>query len=120
VVAGSHGGDPGADLLDDAGTLVTDDAGKRDGQVAVHEVVVAVADPGSRDAHQDLPLPRPVELDLFDPQRLLRLVQDCRFHARQRLKLNRLPRETPNAACVQRSFGRNDASLEPRFPSPET
>ena len=81
VVAGSHRGDSGADLFDDAGALMAEDAGERDGQIAVHEVVVAVADAGGRDPDQDLPMARPVELDLLNPQRLFGLVKDHSLHS---------------------------------------
>jgi len=79
-----------------AGAFMTEDAGERDGQIAIHEVVVAVADAGGRDPDQDFPMARPVELDFLDLQRLLGLVKDYRLHA------SSAPASLP---AVQRSQG---------------
>ena len=53
-VAARDVGDPGADLLDDAGGLVTEHHRQRPGPVAVDDRQVGVAQPGGDDPHEHL------------------------------------------------------------------
>ena len=65
-----------ADLLDDAGTLVTADDRQLERQVAGHEVLVGVTQPRRGQLDEDLPGLRRIELDLLDAPRRVGLPQD--------------------------------------------
>ena len=64
VVAGRHRGDGGADPLDDAGALVAEHAGEREGQPARGHAEVGVAQAGGGHPDQDLVGAGLVELDV--------------------------------------------------------
>ena len=82
VIAGLHVRHAGADLLDDASALVPED--RRQGRRVdpLHDVEVGVADAARRHAHEDLAVPRRVELHLLDHERLVELVEHRGPHAR--------------------------------------
>src|SRR6185503_8749754 len=80
VVAGLDVRHAGADLLDDAGRLVAEHHRQRRSPVAVHDVPVAVTDPGRLDAHAGLAGPGPLLLDVHDLERSVGLVEDRRLH----------------------------------------
>lgn len=62
VVAGLHGCDALADRIDDAGTLVSSDAGATERDVAFEEVNVAVADGCGAETDLDFAGPRGIQL----------------------------------------------------------
>src|SRR5581483_2725537 len=66
VVARLHPAHAGADLLDDAGALVPPDDREAGDDVAVAEVLVGVAEPGSDVADEDLAVLRRVEVEFDD------------------------------------------------------
>jgi mycofactocin precursor len=69
--------DAGPDLLDDARALVPEHHRQSRLEVTVRDVYVGVAQPRVRVADQHLPLPRPVEVELLDLDRLAGLVHHC-------------------------------------------
>ena len=66
----------GPDLLDDARSLVASDDRQRERQVAGHEVLVGVAQPGADQPDEDLAVLGRVEVDLLDAPVLAYLPQD--------------------------------------------
>ena len=80
MIAGHDRRHASSHLFDHAGALVPQDAGQADGEVAVHEVVVGVADPGRADPDQHLSVVGTVQVHLLHPQRLLDLVEDSCLH----------------------------------------
>jgi hypothetical protein len=64
VVPGLDGGDRRPDLLHDPGPLVAQDDGRREGDGAVDDGDVAVAQARPHDAHLHLPVPRGADLDV--------------------------------------------------------
>ena len=80
VIAGLDGDHAGADLLHDAGRLVTEHHRQRHGPVAVDDVPVAVAHTGRLHLHAGLADLGPLLLDLDDLQRSVGLVEDGGFH----------------------------------------
>jgi hypothetical protein len=82
VVAHGDALDAGTDPLDDSSRLVAEHDGQRMRDVAAHEVVIAVAHSVGDPPHLDFVGTGIQELDFFDHQRLLHLVQNGggRFH----------------------------------------
>src|SRR5262249_32817454 len=72
--------DAPADLLDDAPSLVAQDDRQRRGQVAIHDMKVAVADSTGNDPDHHLTRLRVLDRDVFDPERLADGVEDRGFH----------------------------------------
>ncbi len=81
MVARGDGLDPRPDLLDDAGRLVAQHDGQGMRGVARDHVVVAVADAVRRPAHLHLVRAGLEQLDVFDHERFLHVVEDGRGHA---------------------------------------
>src|SRR5207244_6543592 len=86
VLAAREPVDPLADLLDDAGALVSEHHRPATlAELAVSKPHVGVADAGRRDAHEHLARLRRIELDLLDAHRPSGLAQHDGSHAtRQR------------------------------------
>ena len=82
MVARAHRGDVRPDRFDDAGPFVTEHRRQGRLEVAGHEVPVAMADAGGRDPDEDLVATGRRELELLDPERGTRLVEDGGSHAR--------------------------------------
>ena len=80
VVAHLYRAHLGADRLDDAGALVSQDGRERVRIGAFHEVQVRMAQAGGLGADQDLARARLVDLDVFDLKRLTHFAQNCGFH----------------------------------------
>jgi hypothetical protein len=78
VVAGRERRDARPDPLDHARPLVAEDARERHPHRAADRDEVGVADTGAGHPHQDLALPRLVELDLLDDRVLPGTPQDGR------------------------------------------
>ena len=77
MIAGLHRGDPGADLADDASTLVPQDRGENAFAVeAIQRVGVGMANAGRLDLHQHLAGLRSLQIKLHNLKRLLRLERD--------------------------------------------
>jgi hypothetical protein len=66
-----------ADLLDDAGALVTEDAGRRHRELRLEHGEIGVAHAARDDLHRDLVLPRSLEREGLDLQRLVECVHAC-------------------------------------------
>ena len=75
-----------AHFLDDSGGLVAEHGGDGKGVVAVYEVEVAMANTACDCAHQDFAIPRLVDLDIFDHQRLLGSIEHGGLHRSQSSK----------------------------------
>ena len=75
-LAGFELGAAGPDPLHHPGRLVAEDHGKRHRPLALHHVVVGVADPRRGDAYQHLPVPRLVEIEGLDDQRRVGFVKN--------------------------------------------
>lgn len=82
VVAGGDARHAGADLFDDAGALVAEDARCGERHVAVTGERVGVADARRHHAHEHLAAPRRVDVDVFDHERRVEGPEDrgARFH----------------------------------------
>ena len=96
AVAGLHGGDAGADRLDDAAALVAEHDRERGGGVAEHPVQVGVADAGRLDLQpRTSPGPRVGELDLLDLERLVGREHDAARVRMERDATAPAPRAAP-------------------------
>jgi hypothetical protein len=74
--------DSRADRFHDARSLVAEhDRHRHSGPASVGRVQAAVADATGDHPHQDLPGPRPIEIDVFHPQGRLLLEQHGCAHA---------------------------------------
>ena len=80
MIAGLHIGDVGADLLDDAGELVTEHRRQRMRIEPFHEMQVGVAEPGDGGADQHLARAGLLQADVLDHQRLVDFIQDGGLH----------------------------------------
>jgi hypothetical protein len=78
VVSGDEVGDARANLLDNASSFVPEDDRERGRMDALDDMEIGVADTTRRHANEHLARLRRIELELFDDQRLLELVQDRR------------------------------------------
>ena len=79
MVADGDVGDSGADLLDDAGTLMTEHDGRADGDVAEARMLVGAAQAGGNNANEDLVLARIGDLKLLERERSAMLLDNCCF-----------------------------------------
>src|SRR5580704_2488396 len=80
VIAGFEVGNLRADFLDDAGSLVAEDRGRRPHVESVHEMEIAVADAAGDGAHNDFALFGFVDIYLLDREWLAGTVEDSSFH----------------------------------------
>ena len=80
VIAGPEPGDVGADLLDDAGGLVTQHDGHRLGDSAVDVMQVGMAEAAGGGADADLVRAGIAQGDVADDDGLAHLLEDGGFH----------------------------------------
>ena len=69
------------DLFHDPGTLVTEDGWQGRGEVAAHEMPVAVADASGGDPHKHFACARRIEDEIFDLERGARRMKYGGFHS---------------------------------------
>ena len=105
VVAGAEVLHQRADLGDDAGGFVSQNAGRLEGVEAVDEMEVGVADAGGGGLDQHLARAGVVDIDAFDGQILVRPVEHSGFHGGhgESLPVGARPRGLRPKCCAQSS-----------------
>src|SRR5262249_28735915 len=82
VVTDLHALDTGPDCLDYAGSLVSEHAGQRHGEVAGYGMHVAVADPARTEPDQHVAIANVADRERFDGERLVMSGEDGGLRAR--------------------------------------